>query len=181
MCKNSQIGIAGLIFILAGISFFIIPSIQRWLFLVGLSFILSCLLDIVYFFKNRSIIDGWGFYIIFLMIILNWGLYLILTTIVDVTMNIGLICLFYLLIFFGFILDLKKYTHLSWSNFITAYLLVIGFSIILLTKMATPCLAALAIIAMGFIFIFLDLEIIKLKKKHRFIKDLTEIEAEKKT
>ncbi|AJW61514.1 hypothetical protein VO54_00020 [Elizabethkingia miricola] len=161
---------SGVIFIITGISYFTVSNIHVCLFLTGLSFMISSLLNIIFFFKNRYTIEGWGFYLIFLMIVLNGGLYFLLNTEAGITLGIGIICLFNLFIFLGFMIDLKKYAFSDSNLLIKVNILIIILSIIFLTK--SP---AINIILVGINFILLDFELKKFKKRYAYIKQLTKI------
>ncbi|WP_222931972.1 hypothetical protein, partial [Elizabethkingia miricola] len=166
---------SGVIFIITGISYFTVSNIHVCLFLTGLSFMISSLLNIIFFFKNRYTIEGWGFYLVFLMIVLNGGLYFLLNTEAGITLGIGIICLFNLFIFLGFMIDLKKYAFSNSNLLITVNIIIIIFSIILLIKSPSTLSTAINIILVGSNFIFLDFELKKLKKRYAYIKQLTKI------
>lgn len=171
--------IVAVISIIIGILLFVSP-IERNLNIIqicAVSFILFGLLRLVFSFQNRRIINGWGWHLIYGMLILDMGIYLLIYKGRSAFILISFIALFRAVTFLGTSIDLKRHEHYGWKSMALWSTLAILCSIISLSPSlfgqdSTVPLIALTFITTGIASIFLFREFNKINEYHRKLRQM---------
>jgi uncharacterized membrane protein HdeD (DUF308 family) len=171
--------ISGIIYIIAGVSILLIQSNTyiALTILPGFAFIISGLTILSFTLFNHKAINGWGWYMVYGMLILDMGIYLLIYTGDSILFYIGFISLLRSIILLGTAIDLKRYQHQNWGKIAIASMAGILFSAILLAGLSSPddstrLIIAAIFTATGISSIFLSVE---LKKVNIFYKRLRKL------
>lgn len=171
--------ISGIIYIIAGVSILLIQSSTyiALTILPGFAFIISGLTILSFTLFNRKAINGWGWYMVYGMLILDMGIYLLIYTGDSILFYIGFISLLRSIILLGTAIDLKRYQHQNWGKIAIASMAGILFSAILLAGLSSPddstrLIIAAIFTATGISAIFLSVEF---KKVNIFYKRLRKL------
>ncbi|AQX51346.1 HdeD family acid-resistance protein [Elizabethkingia anophelis] len=141
------------------------------------AFIIFGLLRLVFSFQNRRIINGWGWHLIYGMLILDMGIYLLIYKGGSAFILMSFIALFRAFTFLGTSIDLKRHEHYGWKSIAIWSTLAILFAIMsfspsLFGQGSTIILLSITFIATGIASIFLFREFSKINQYHRTIRKM---------
>ncbi|MYZ60432.1 DUF308 domain-containing protein [Elizabethkingia anophelis] len=180
--KNSLKGwyypvITGILSILTGFFLFIIPQslYSVYVQIFGIVFIISGLLRLIFSFQNRKTINGWGWYLIYGMLILDLGIYLTIYAAKSSVLIIGLTALLRSFTLLGTAVDLKRHEHYHWGRIAGWSAAAIILSIVLIAKPASIPLTfvtAFCFITTGIAAILLSTEYKKVNQHHQILRKL---------
>ncbi|WP_407481835.1 DUF308 domain-containing protein [Elizabethkingia meningoseptica] len=173
--------ISGIYTIITGLFIFITRPIAYPTLgiLTGSVFILAGLISIVFTIRNRKLINGWGLYMLYGILILDLGLYLSFYAGDSLFFVLWMGSLLRSGIYLGTSLELKKHEHPKWS-----YLAITGglgmlLSLILITNsfnsISPYTIASVCFIIMGISAVLLSLEFKKFNRFHRIIRKLSKL------
>lgn len=171
--------ISGLYTILAGLIILINRSISGPAFniLIGTVFIVSGLLSIIFTIHNRKLINGWGLYMLYGILIFDLGIYLSFYAGDSLFFVLGIGALLRSGIYLGTSLELKKHEHPKWNYLAITAGIGILFSLILITSslssISAHTIATICFTAMGISSILLSVELKKANRFHKIIRQLT--------
>ncbi len=165
--------IIGILLLLFGIYIFTVP-LETYVALsifFSVSFLVSGLLDIVFSIQNRTIVKGWGWYLVSGILSVFMGGYLIAypgVSMVVLPYFVGFTLLFRASSLLGFALDLRDLKVKSWSTTAITSILGILFSFLLLANPLFSGLSLVTLTALAFVFsgvaaISLSLDLKKMK------------------
>ncbi|WP_185210564.1 hypothetical protein [Elizabethkingia meningoseptica] len=163
--------IAGAFFIFTGIYVVTVspdlyPSLNK---LLGTAFILSGLVFLVFSVRNHSKIAGWGWYMIYGILIAGMGIYLTEHRDESLFFATGFASLFRCGLLLGISFELQKHGHQAWGNLSISSSIGFVFSIMVFMD---PILICLAFILMGISDIILSLTFRKTNRSYRTVKYL---------
>ncbi|OBS11226.1 hypothetical protein ATE49_15665 [Elizabethkingia miricola] len=171
--------IAGILSIIMGIFLFIIPQANytQYILFYGVVFIIAGLLRLIFSFQNRRIINGWGWYLIYGMLILDLGIYLTVYAGKSSVLIIGLTALLRSITMLGTAIDLKRHEHYHWGRIATWSAAGIIFSTLLILNPASAGIpinfvTALHFISIGIAAILLSGEYRKVNQHHYIMRKL---------
>ncbi len=180
--KNSLKGwyypvITGILSILTGLFLFIIPKslYSVYVQIFGIVFIISGLLRLIFSFQNRKTINGWGWYLIYGMLILDLGIYLTIYAAKSSVLIIGLTALLRSFTMLGTAVDLKRHEHYHWGRIAGWSAAAIILSIVLIANPASIPLnfvTAFCFITTGIAAILLSTEYRKVNQHHQILRKL---------
>lgn len=180
--KNSLKGwyypvITGILSILTGLFLFIIPKslYSVYVQIFGIVFIISGLLRLIFSFQNRKTINGWGWYLIYGMLILDLGIYLTIYAAKSSVLIIGLTALLRSFTMLGTAVDLKRHEHYHWGRIAGWSAAAIILSIVLIANPASIPLnfvTAFCSITTGIAAILLSTEYRKVNQHHQILRKL---------
>lgn len=141
------------------------------------SFILFGLLRLVFSFQNRRIINGWGWHLIYGMLILDMGIYLLIYKGGSAIILISFIALFRAITFLGTSIDLKRHEHYGWKSMalwstLAILCAIMSFSPSLFGQGSTIILLSITFITTGIASIFLFREFNKINEYHRTLRKM---------
>ncbi|WP_407534265.1 HdeD family acid-resistance protein [Elizabethkingia miricola] len=171
--------IAGILSLIMGVFLFIIPqeNYAQYILFYGIVFIIAGLLRLVFSFQNRRIINGWGWYLIYGMLILDLGIYLTVYVGKSAVLIIGLTALLRSITMLGTAIDLKRHEHYHWGRIATWSVAGIIFSVLLILNPASAGIPinfvmTLYFISIGFAAILLSGEYRKVNQHHYIMRKL---------
>ncbi|HAY3500793.1 DUF308 domain-containing protein [Elizabethkingia anophelis] len=180
--KNSLKGwyypvITGILSIITGVFLFIIPQslFSVYVQIFGIVFIISGLLRLIFSFQNRKTINGWGWYLIYGMLILDLGIYLTVYAEKSSVLIIGLTALLRSFTMLGNAVDLKRHEHYHWGRIAGWSAAAIILSIVLIANPASIPLnfvTAFCFITTGIAAILLSTEYRKVNQHHQILRKL---------
>lgn len=169
--------ITGILSVVTGAFLFIIPKslYSTYVQIFGIVFIISGLLRLIFSFQNRKTINGWGWYLIYGMLILDLGIYLTIYAAKSSVLIIGLTALLRSFTLLGTAVDLKRHEHYHWGRIAGWSAAAIILSIILIAKPASIPLTfvtAFCFITTGIAAILLSTEYRKVNQHHQILRKL---------
>ncbi|AQW95902.1 hypothetical protein CMT56_12125 [Elizabethkingia anophelis] len=169
--------ITGILSVVTGIFLFIIPKslYSTYVQIFGIVFIISGLLRLIFSFQNRKTINGWGWYLIYGMLILDLGIYLTIYAAKSSVLIIGLTALLRSFTLLGTAVDLKRHEHYHWGRIAGWSAAAIILSIVLIAKPASIPLTfvtAFCFITTGIAAILLSTEYKKVNQHHQILRKL---------
>ncbi|AJW62424.1 hypothetical protein VO54_00938 [Elizabethkingia miricola] len=171
--------IAGILSLIMGVFLFIIPQTNyaQYILFYGVAFIIAGLLRLIFSFQNRRIINGWGWYLIYGMLILDLGIYLTIYSGKSSVLIIGLTALLRSITMLGTAIDLKRYEHYHWGRIAIWSIAGIIFSALLILNPASAGIpinyaTALYFISIGIAAILLSGEYRKVNQHHYIMRKL---------
>ncbi|AKH94121.1 HdeD family acid-resistance protein [Elizabethkingia anophelis] len=180
--KNSLKGwyyptITGILSVVTGAFLFIIPKslYSTYVQIFGIVFIISGLLRLIFSFQNRKTINGWGWYLIYGMLILDLGIYLTIYAAKSSVLIIGLTALLRSFTLLGTAVDLKRHEHYHWGRIAGWSAAAIILSIVLIAKPASiplTVVTAFCFITTGIAAILLSTEYKKVNQHHQILRKL---------
>ena len=151
--------------------------------LIGAVFIASGILSIIFTLRNHKIINGWGLYMLYGILIFDLGIYLTFYAGDSMFFILGISSLFRSGIFLGTSVELKKHEHPQWNYLAITSGIGILFSLILITNsvgsISPYTITAMCFTAMGISAVLLSLEFKKVNRFHKIIRQLTKFNTEK--
>ena len=142
------------------------PSLNK---LLGTAFILSGLVFSVFSVRNHSKIAGWGWYIVYGILITGMGIYLTEHRDESLFFATGFASLFRCGLLLGISFELQKHGHQAWGNLSISSAIGFVFSVMVFMD---PLLICLAFIVMGISDIILSLIFRKTNRSYRTVKHL---------
>lgn len=132
--------INGIIYIIASIWIFSLyaDSYMSFKIVSGLTIITSGLTILLFTLRNRKAINGWGWYMVYGILILGMAIYLFFYTGDSVVFYIGFVSLLRSIILTGTAIDLKRHEHQKWGKIALVSMAGILFSVILLAGSSSP-------------------------------------------
>ncbi|HAY3553037.1 DUF308 domain-containing protein [Elizabethkingia meningoseptica] len=173
--------ISGLYTILAGLIILINRSISGPAFniLIGTVFIVSGLLSIIFTIRNRKLINGWGLYMLYGILIFDLGIYLSFYAGDSLFFVLGIGALLRSGIYLGTSLELKKHEHPKWNYLAITGGLGILLSFILITNsfstISPYTITSVCFIIMGVSAVLLSLEFKKVNRFYEIIRKLSKL------
>lgn len=171
--------IAGILSVIMGVILFIIPqeNYAQYTLFYGIVFIIAGLLRLIFSFQNRRIINGWGWYLIYGMLILSLGIYLTIYSGKSSVLIIGLTALLHSITMLGTAVDLKRHEHYHWGRIAAWSIAGIIFSALLILNPASAGIpinfvTALYFICIGIAAILLSGEYRKVNQYHSMMRKL---------
>ncbi|WP_087093030.1 HdeD family acid-resistance protein [Elizabethkingia anophelis] len=169
--------ITGILSVVTGAFLFIIPKslYSTYVQIFGIVFIISGLLRLIFSFQNRKTINGWGWYLIYGMLILDLGIYLTIYAAKSSVLIIGLTALLRSFTLLGTAVDLKRHEHYHWGRIAGWSAASIILSIVLIAKPASIPLTfvtAFCFITTGIAAILLSTEYRKVNQHHQILRKL---------
>ncbi|MDV3505504.1 hypothetical protein CMU89_02220 [Elizabethkingia anophelis] len=169
--------ITGILSVVTGAFLFIIPKslYSTYVQIFGIVFIISGLLRLIFSFQNRKTINGWGWYLIYGMLILDLGIYLTIYAAKSSVLIIGLTALLRSFTLLGTAVDLKRHEHYHWGRIAGWSAAAIILSIVLIAKPASIPLTfvtAFCFITTGIAAILLSTEYRKVNQHHQILRKL---------
>ncbi|WP_407494267.1 HdeD family acid-resistance protein [Elizabethkingia anophelis] len=169
--------ITGILSVVTGAFLFIIPKslYSTYVQIFGIVFIISGLLRLIFSFQNRKTINGWGWYLIYGMLILDLGIYLTIYAAKSSVLIIGLTALLRSFTLLGTAVDLKRHEHYHWGRIAGWSAAAIILSIVLIAKPASIPLTfvtAFCFITTGIAAILLSTEYKKVNQHHQILRKL---------
>ncbi|MDV3755574.1 HdeD family acid-resistance protein [Elizabethkingia anophelis] len=169
--------ITGILSVVTGAFLFIIPKslYSTYVQIFGIVFIISGLLRLIFSFQNRKTINGWGWYLIYGMLILDLGIYLTIYAAKSSVLIIGLTALLRSFTLLGTAVDLKRHEHYHWGRIAGWSAAAIILSIVLVAKPASIPLTfvtAFCFITTGIAAILLSTEYRKVNQHHQILRKL---------
>lgn len=169
--------ITGILSVITGAFLFIIPKslYSTYVQIFGIVFIISGLLRLIFSFQNRKTINGWGWYLIYGMLILDLGIYLTIYAAKSSVLIIGLTALLRSFTLLGTAVDLKRHEHYHWGRIAGWSAAAIILSIVLIAKPASIPLTfvtAFCFITTGIAAILLSTEYRKVNQHHQILRKL---------
>lgn len=169
--------ITGILSVVTGAFLFIIPKslYSTYVQIFGIVFIISGLLRLIFSFQNRKTINGWGWYLIYGMLILDLGIYLTIYAAKSSALIIGLTALLRSFTLLGTAVDLKRHEHYHWGRIAGWSAAAIILSIVLVAKPASIPLTfvtAFCFITTGIAAILLSTEYRKVNQHHQILRKL---------
>ncbi|EPL7677574.1 HdeD family acid-resistance protein [Elizabethkingia anophelis] len=172
--------ISGIFSVITGLYIFFINSDAYLLLNIfpGAALVISGLVRLFFALLNRKAINGWGWHLIYGMLILDMGIYLFIYTGVSIVFYIGFTSFLRSVILLGTAIDLKRHEHKNWKRIAIGSLAGVIFSIILLAEplsfkdTSRPVLTGI-FIATGISVGFLALEFKKINSFYKKLKKLT--------
>ncbi len=169
--------ITGILSVVTGVFLFIIPKslYSTYVQIFGIVFIISGLLRLIFSFQNRKTINGWGWYLIYGMLILDLGIYLTIYAAKSSVLIIGLTALLRSFTLLGTAVDLKRHEHYHWGRIAGWSAAAIILSIVLIAKPASIPLTfvtAFCFITTGIAAILLSTEYRKVNQHHQILRKL---------
>ncbi len=169
--------ITGILSVVTGAFLFIIPKslYSTYVQIFGIVFIISGLLRLIFSFQNRKTINGWGWYLIYGMLILDLGIYLTIYAAKSSVLIIGLTALLRSFTLLGTAVDLKRHEHYHWGRIAGWSAAAIILSIVLIAKPANIPLTfvtAFCFITTGIAAILLSTEYKKVNQHHQILRKL---------
>lgn len=169
--------ITGILSVVTGAFLFIIPKslYSTYVQIFGIVFIISGLLRLIFSFQNRKTINGWGWYLIYGMLILDLGIYLTIYAAKSSALIIGLTALLRSFTLLGTAVDLKRHEHYHWGRIAGWSVAAIILSIVLIAKPASIPLTfvtAFCFITTGIAAILLSTEYRKVNQHHQILRKL---------
>lgn len=171
--------IAGILSLIMGVFLFIMPQTNyaQYILFYGVAFIIAGLLRLIFSFQNRRIINGWGWYLIYGMLILDLGIYLTIYSGKSSVLIIGLTALLRSITMLGTAIDLKRHEHYHWGRIATWSIAGIIFSALLILNPASAGIpinyvTALYFISIGIAAILLSGEYRKVNQHHYIMRKL---------
>lgn len=171
--------ITGVYSIIAGLFILINRSMSESAFntLIGTVFTASGIFSIIFTLRNRKIVNGWGLYMLYGILIFDLGIYLTFYAGDSMFFILGISSLFRSGIFLGTSVELKKHEHPQWNYLAITSGIGIFFSLILITNSVSSIspytITAMCFTAMGISSILLSLEFKKVNRFHKIIRQLT--------
>ncbi|HFK5571201.1 TPA: HdeD family acid-resistance protein [Elizabethkingia meningoseptica] len=173
--------ISGLYTILAGLIILINRSISGPAFniLIGTVFIVSGLLSIIFTIRNRKLINGWGLYMLYGILIFDLGIYLSFYAGDSLFFVLGIGALLRSGIYLGTSLELKKHEHPKWNYLAITGGLGILLSFILITNsfstISPYTITSVCFIIIGVSAVLLSLEFKKVNRFYEIIRKLSKL------
>ncbi|AQX12935.1 hypothetical protein BAX94_00040 [Elizabethkingia meningoseptica] len=173
--------ISGLYTILAGLIILINRSISGPAFniLIGTVFIVSGLLSIIFTIRNRKLINGWGLYMLYGILMFDLGIYLSFYAGDSLFFVLGIGALLRSGIYLGTSLELKKHEHPKWNYLAITGGLGILLSFILITNsfstISPYTITSVCFIIMGVSAVLLSLEFKKVNRFYEIIRKLSKL------
>ncbi|MCT4285739.1 hypothetical protein CMU66_17740 [Elizabethkingia anophelis] len=169
--------ITGILSVVTGAFLFIIPKslYSTYVQIFGIVFIISGLLRLIFSFQNRKTINGWGWYLIYGMLILDLGIYLTIYAAKSSVLIIGLTALLRSFTLLGTAVDLKRHEHYHWGRIAGWSAAAIILSIVLIAKPASiplTVVTAFCFITTGIAAILLSTEYRKVNQHHQILRKL---------
>ncbi len=169
--------ITGILSVVTGAFLFIIPKslYSTYVQIFGIVFIISGLLRLIFSFQNRKTINGWGWYLIYGMLILDLGIYLTIYAAKSSVLIIGLTALLRSFTLLGTAVDLKRHEHYHWGRIAGWSAAAIILSIVLIAKPASiplTVVTAFCFITTGIAAILLSTEYKKVNQHHQILRKL---------
>lgn len=169
--------ITGILSVVTGVFLFIIPKslYSTYVQIFGIVFIISGLLRLIFSFQNRKTINGWGWYLIYGMLILDLGIYLTIYAAKSSVLIIGLTALLRSFTLLGTAVDLKRHEHYHWGRIAGWSAAAIILSIVLIAKPASiplTVVTAFCFITTGIAAILLSTEYKKVNQHHQILRKL---------
>ncbi|WP_337084513.1 HdeD family acid-resistance protein [Elizabethkingia anophelis] len=169
--------ITGILSVVTGVFLFIIPKslYSTYVQIFGIVFIISGLLRLIFSFQNRKTINGWGWYLIYGMLILDLGIYLTIYAAKSSVLIIGLTALLRSFTLLGTAVDLKRHGHYHWGRIAGWSAAAIIFSIVLIAKpvgIPLTFVTAFCFITTGIAAILLSTEYKKVNQHHQILRKL---------
>ncbi|OPB86483.1 hypothetical protein [Elizabethkingia occulta] len=132
--------INGIIYIIASIWIFSLyaDSYMSFKIVSGVTIITSGLTILLFTLRNRKAINGWGWYMVYGILILGMAIYLFFYTGDSVVFYIGFVSLLRSIILTGTAIDLKRHEHQKWGKIALVSMAGILFSVILLAGSSSP-------------------------------------------
>ncbi|MDX8572282.1 hypothetical protein OZ666_11360 [Elizabethkingia sp. HX QKY] len=128
--------ISGIFSVITGFYIFIINADAYLLLNIfpGTALVISGLVRLFFALLNRKAIHGWGWHLIYGMLILDMGIFLFFYTGGSIIFYTGFVTFLRSFILLGTAIDLKRYEHQNWKKIAIGSLAGVIFSIILLTE-----------------------------------------------
>ncbi len=171
--------ITGVLSVITGVFLFIIPQslYSIHIQILGIVFIISGLFRLIFSFQNRRTINGWGWYLIYGMLILDLGIYLTVYSGKSSVLIIGLTALLRSFTMLGTAVDLKRHEHYHWGRIAIWSVAGIIFSALLILNPASAGIPinfvmALYFISIGIAAILLSGEYRKVNQHHYIMRKL---------
>lgn len=147
--------ISAMFSVITGLYIFIINADAYLLLniLPGTALVISGLVRLFFALLNRKAINGWGWHLIYGMLILDMGIFLFFYTGGSIIFYTGFVTFLRSFILLGTAIDLKRYEHQNWKKIAIGSATGVIFSIILLTEplsfndTSRPVMAGVFIIA----------------------------------
>lgn len=172
--------VSGIFSVITGLYIFFINSEVYLLLNIfpGTALVISGAVRLFFALLNHKAISGWGWHLIYGMLILDMGIYLFIYTGSSIIFYTGFISFLRSVILLGTAIDLKRYEHQNWKKIATGGAVGAVFSIILLTEplsfndTSRPVMAGI-FIATGISAGFLALEFKKVNSFYKKLRKLT--------
>jgi uncharacterized membrane protein HdeD (DUF308 family) len=167
----------GIIFIVAGIWVFITPAAAYFTLCVffSVTFLITGVIEIYFSILYRKALDSWGWSLVFGILDFLVGVILISQPQISIAvlpLFVGFVVLFRSIMAIGWAIELKKYKTLNWGMSLTAGILGVLFSLILLWN---PVFAGLTLVFYtGFAFVMVGIFQIYRSLSLRSLKKYTE-------
>lgn len=173
--------ILGIIFIIVGILAIITPQ-ATYLSLAlvfSLTFLFVGILEIVFSISHRKQLDGWGWSLASGILSSIIGVLLIIypqVSIITLPLFVGFVVLFHSIMSIAWSIELKKYQVSNWGWLLFAGILGVIFSFLLMLNpvfagLTVAILTGIALITIGIFHIQFSIELKKLKKTFKSLKD----------
>ena len=173
--------ILGILFIAVGIWALITPAATylSLAFLFSVTFFVAGILEIIFSISHRKQLDGWGWSLTSGILSFIIGVLLIIypqVSILTLPLFVGFVVLFHSTMAIAWSIELKKYKVSNWGWLIFTGIVGVIFSFILLWNplfagLTVAIFTGIALITIGIFHIHLSIELKKLKKTFKNLKD----------
>lgn len=173
--------ILGILFIIVGIWAIITPAATylSLAILFSVTFFVIGVLEIIFSISHRKQLDGWGWTLASGILGFIMGLLLIIypqISIITLPLFVGFVVLYRSMMAIAWSIELKKYKVSNWGWLLFAGILGVIFSFILLMNplfagLTVAVFTGIALITIGIFHIHFSIELKKLKKTFKNLKD----------
>jgi uncharacterized membrane protein HdeD (DUF308 family) len=173
--------ILGIMFIIVGIWAIITPAATylSLALLFSVAFFVTGILEIIFSISHRKQLDGWGWSLASGILNLIVGLLLIIypqISIITLPLFVGFVVLYRSMMGIAWSIELKKYKVSNWGWLLFTGILGVIFSFLLLLNplfagLTVAIFTGIALITIGIFHIHFSIELKKLKKTFKNLKD----------